>query len=172
MEQSLNIIQGQLPRIWPTVRYDALTHHYAKEYIKRNKPRLVYIAYGETDDFAHDGDYEAYLKSAKQTDAFVKDLWEYVQSNDYYRDNTTFLITSDHGRGTDPIETWKSHGSKYANTDQTWMIAFGAGIKAKGEVSNSIPIYANQVASTVAQILGINYESSMEVGTAIQQILQ
>lgn len=172
MERSLNTIQSQLPKIWNTVRYDAFTHHYAKEYIKKNKPNVVYIAYGETDDFAHDGDYEAYLKSAKQTDAFVKDLWEFVQSDEQYKDNTVFIITTDHGRGTDPIDNWRNHGSKYEGTDQTWMIAWGAGIKAKGEVSNSVPIVANQIASTIATILGINYESINEVGKPIDQILK
>ena len=172
MERSLNAIQSRLTKIWNTVRYDAFTHHYAKEYIKKNKPNVVYIAYGETDDFAHDGDYEAYLKSAKQTDAFVKDLWEFVQSEKQYKDNTVFIITTDHGRGTDPIDNWRNHGSKYEGTDQTWMIAWGAGIKAKGEVSNSVPIVANQIASTIATILGINYESINEVGKPIDQILK
>ena len=172
MEQSLNTIQGQLPKIWNTVRYDAFTHHYAMEYIKKNKPNLVYIAYGETDDFAHDGDYEAYLKSAKQTDAFVKDLWDFVQSDEQYKNNTVFMITTDHGRGTDPIDYWRHHGSKYDGTDQTWLIAFGAGIKAKGEVMNSAPIFANQIASTVATIFGLEYKGIEEHGKPINQIIE
>jgi len=171
VEQTLNAIQSELPRIWNSVRYDAFTHHFAKEYIKKNKPDLIYISYGETDDFGHDGNYEAYLKSARQTDAFMKDLWDYVQSEPYYKDKTTFIVTSDHGRGTDPIDNWRSHGSKYENTDQTWLMVFGAGIKAKGEVSNSVPIHATQIASTIAELLGVRYASKKEVGAPIQQIL-
>lgn len=172
MEESLNIIQGQLPKIWDTVRYDAFTHHYAKEFIKKNKPHVVYIAYGETDDFAHNGDYDAYLKSAKQTDAFLKDLWNYVQSDRHYKDNTVFIITTDHGRGTDPIDFWRHHGSKYDGTDQTWLIAWGAGISARGEVSRSDPIYANQIASTIATIMDVNYETDKKAGKPIDQILK
>ena len=66
-EQFLNKLQPQIPSPWATVRLDAFTHHYAKEYIKKHKPKVVYISYGETDDFAHDGDYDHYLHSAYQT---------------------------------------------------------------------------------------------------------
>ncbi|GIT63983.1 MAG: hypothetical protein Ct9H300mP22_3830 [Gammaproteobacteria bacterium] len=34
------------------VRNDAFTHHYALSYLLREKPRLIFIGYGETDDFA------------------------------------------------------------------------------------------------------------------------
>ena len=32
----------------------------------------MFVSYGETDDFAHDGEYDAYLKSAQRTDTFIK----------------------------------------------------------------------------------------------------
>ena len=63
-ELFLNNLQTQIPSPWETVRLDAFTHHFALEHIKKKLPRLVYIAYGETDDFAHNGKYDAYLKSA------------------------------------------------------------------------------------------------------------
>ena len=93
------------------MRLDAFTHYYALEHLKKNHPSLVYIAYGETDDFAHDGDYEAYLKSAHTTDAMIGELWEFTQNDPFYKNNTLFIVTTDHGRGTDPLETWKGHGS-------------------------------------------------------------
>ena len=59
----LDELQPQIPSPWATVRLDAFTHHYALEHIKRDQLKVVHIAYGETDDFEHDGRYDAYLKS-------------------------------------------------------------------------------------------------------------
>jgi hypothetical protein len=58
-EVALNQLQPQIPSPWSTVRLDAFTHNYALEYLKRARPRLLYIAYGETDDFAHDERYDS-----------------------------------------------------------------------------------------------------------------
>jgi hypothetical protein len=67
-EQLLNELQPVIPSPWGSVRLDGFTHQYAKAYLKKHHPDLIYISYGETDDFAHDGDYAAYLKSAHNTD--------------------------------------------------------------------------------------------------------
>ena len=37
--------------------------------------RIVFIGYGETDDFAHDGKYDEYVMAANRTDRFIKELW-------------------------------------------------------------------------------------------------
>ncbi|WP_103071607.1 alkaline phosphatase family protein [Aquimarina sediminis] len=156
-EVFLNLLQDQVPSPWSSVRFDAFTHHYALEHMKKNHPELVYIAYGETDDFAHDGNYEAYLKAAHNTDNLIKELWEFTQQDYFYKDNTVFIISTDHGRGTDPLDTWKSHGKNIKNAGQVWLVAFGKGINVLGEVSNNEQLFSNQIAATVAKILGIEY---------------
>lgn len=156
-EAFLNRLQDEIPGPWGGVRLDAFTHHFAMEYVKKHSPRLVYIAYGETDDFAHDGEYDHYLKSARQTDQFIKEVWEYIQSTPQYKDKTTLIITTDHGRGTDPIDTWRSHGTDISNAGQIWMAAIGPDTPAKGEADGG-QYYQNQVAATVAQLLGLEYD--------------
>ena len=156
-EQFLNKLQDEIPSPWGGVRLDAFTHHFAMEYVKKHSPRLVYIAYGETDDFAHDGEYDHYLKSARQTDQFIKEIWEYIQSTPQYKDKTTVIITTDHGRGTEPLDTWRSHGTDIKGADQIWMAAIGPDTPALGEVKTG-QYYQNQVAATVAKLLGLNYQ--------------
>lgn len=163
-ERFLNVIQPQVPSPWSTVRLDAFTHHYALEYLKRERPRLVYIAYGETDDFAHDGDYEAYLKSTHQTDAFIRELWEWVQADDGYRDRTTFIITTDHGRGSG--DQWTGHSAFVAGSREIWIAAIGPDVEPLGEVRSENRLYQNQVAKTVAALLGLDYTNEREVGEA------
>ncbi|MCV6614386.1 MAG: phosphoglyceromutase, partial [Cellvibrionaceae bacterium] len=113
-EHMLNQLQRDIPARWRNVRNDAFTHHYALEYIKKAKPRLVHIAYGETDDFAHDGRYDEYLSAAYLNDRFIGELWNYLQTDPHYRGKTTLLITTDHGRGHQPLETWQHHATAKA----------------------------------------------------------
>ncbi|MEO1982643.1 MAG: DUF1501 domain-containing protein, partial [Fuerstiella sp.] len=54
-------------------------------------------AYGETDDFAHDGKYDEYILAAHRTDRFIREIWDIVQSTNGYRDNTVLFVTVDHG---------------------------------------------------------------------------
>lgn len=164
----LNELQAQTPSPWSTVRYDVFTHHYAKEYLRKFEPKLLYIAYGETDDFAHNGDYDAYLKSAWQTDAFIRDLWNYAQSHPKYRGKTTFVISTDHGRGTKPIDAWKGHGNKVDGADEIWIAILGPDTPAQGELKNSTQLYQNQLAQTVAAFLGISYTSNKASGKKIE----
>lgn len=166
-EQFLNELQQQIPSPWGTVRLDAFTHHYMMEYVKKNHPRLVYISYGETDDFAHDGAYDAYLNSARQTDAFIEDLWGYLQQDDFYRGNTTLVITTDHGRGTEPLDTWKGHGTDIKGADEIWVAVLGPDTPALGEVAENCQLYQHQVAKTVAAFLGVDYTNTKPVGDVI-----
>jgi hypothetical protein len=154
-ERLLNDLQQQVPSPWSTVRLDGFTHQYAKTFIKKYHPDLVYIAYGETDDFAHNGNYEAYIKATHNTDALLKELWELTQNENFYRDQTLFIITTDHGRGTVPIESWKSHGASVSGADQTWIMIYGAGVEPQGELQNQGQFYANQIAPTIRKIMGL-----------------
>ena len=157
-EKYLNKLQKVTPSPWSTVRLDVFTHHYALEYLKKAHPSLLYISYGETDDFAHDGNYDAYIKSANTTDKLIKELWEFANNDPVYKDKTTFIITTDHGRGTQPIESWRGHGSDVNGADEVWLIAFGAGVKPLGEIDNDEQLYSNQIASTIAQLLKLDFE--------------
>ena len=159
-EQFLNQLQSQIPSPWGSVRLDAFTSHYAMEYMKRKHPTLLFIAYGETDDFAHDGAYDSYLKSAQNTDRLIKELWEFTQQDPFYKDNTTFIISTDHGRGTQPLETWKGHGSNIVGADQVWLVAFGKGVSAKGEIKGEGQLYTDQIAPTVIKALEVKLKDA------------
>lgn len=149
----LNKLQKEIPSPWGSVRLDAFTHNYALEYMKKNHPVLTYIAYGETDDFAHDGEYDAYLNSAHTTDAMIKELWEYVQSDAFYKDNTTLIITTDHGRGTEPLDTWRSHGSQINGADQGWLIVLGSEAEKSGEVKETEQLFSTEIVGRIKTIL-------------------
>ncbi len=154
-EKFLNDLQDRIPSPWTSVRFDAFTHYYALEHMQKQHPALVYIAFGETDDFAHDGNYEGYLKAAHNTDQLIKEIWEYTQKDPFYKDQTLFIITTDHGRGTQPLSAWKDHGEKVMGAGNVWMILFGKTAVTKGEVKISEQLYSNQIAPTILSVMGL-----------------
>ena len=169
-EKLLNQLQAEIPGRWGTVRFDAFTQHFALEYLKKHAPRVLYVAYGETDDFAHEGNYEAYLKSAHQTDAFIKDLWTWLQETPRYRNKTTLLITTDHGRGTSK-RSWKDHGSDIQEAQDTWFMVLGPDTKPLGEVKQPGQYYTDQLANTLASLLGLKYTAEYPVGPVVEGVI-
>ncbi len=169
-EVFLNQLQQKVPSPWASVHLDAFTHHYALEYLKRKHPRVVYIAYGETDDFAHDGHYDQYLQSAHRTDQFIGQLWAYVQTDPVYKGKTTFLITTDHGRGNPTRDAWKHHGKDYPGSDAIWLAVLGPDTPATGEMKAEGQWGQNQVAQTLAALLGLRYTNTKPAGTAIGEV--
>lgn len=148
-------------------RYDMLTYASAKNYIEEQHPKIVFIGLGETDEFAHRGRYDQYLQKAHQVDQMIAELWYYVQTDPFYKDNTTFIITTDHGRGS-KSSTWNKHGFWIKGSGETWMAMIGPGIEAGGEMKNRDQLYQKQIASTVSYLLGENFITDHPVAAPIR----
>ncbi|MDB6038044.1 MAG: putative superfamily protein, partial [Verrucomicrobiales bacterium] len=157
--------------VWHDIIHDSFLFHAIPGYLKREKPRAVFIGFGETDEWAHAGRYDLYLQAAHLVDRFVKDLWERAQSMPQYRDKTTFIITADHGRGSGLID-WKSHGEKIAGSDGDWLAVIGPDTPALGERQQSTMYAQSQLAATIAALLGENFRpASPASGPPIHELL-
>jgi len=165
-ERMMNKLILSLPNPLGDVRLDAFTFYYGLEFLKKAKPRVIYFAFDETDDFAHSGEYAAYLNAAHYTDGFVSELWDYLQSDEQYKNKTTIVITCDHGRGTTPDE-WKSHGQKIPAAGQIWFAVIGPDTPKIGEVKGDSQLYQNQLAKTMAALLGLDFKGDGGIGEVI-----
>ncbi len=152
------------------VRPDIFTYFAAREYLKAYKPKVLYIAFDETDDFAHAGEYDQYLKSAYSQDAMIADLWKYIQSDKQYKDKTTLIITCDHGRGDKKKENWKHHGSDIEDAGQIWIAAIGPDTKPLGEVKTPGTLYQAQIAASLAALLGFTFTAEHPVAEPITSL--
>jgi hypothetical protein len=137
-------------------RMDALTFLAAKEYIQQYQPKIIYLALGETDEFAHKGRYDLYLQQANKVDAMIAELWHWVQTTPGYKDNTTFIITTDHGRGSKPGK-WTTHGVMIKGSSQTWLAVMGPGIAPLGEIKDHEQLYQQQLAQTIAHLVRVPF---------------
>ncbi len=148
-------------------RHDLLTFESTKNYMKQHHPRVLYMGLGETDNFAHDGDYDTYLQKIHQADAMIAELWYLVQTDPLYKNNTTFIITTDHGRGR-KTTNWTSHGFWVGGSGETWMALLGSGIEPLGELKNEQKVYQKQVAPTIAALLGGQFKANHRVADPIK----
>lgn len=169
-EKLINELMYEIPNPLGDVRLDAFTFYYATEYLKKNKPNVLYISFDETDDFAHGGKYDLYLEAAHYTDRLISKLWNWVQSNPNYKDKTTLIFTTDHGRGHHDINAWRHHGIKVPDADQIWIGILGPDTSPLGEVKNEGQLYQNQIAKTIAELLRVEFGNA-NTGKAITTAL-
>lgn len=170
-EKTLNAFQQTMSREGP--RRDSITFQYAFEYLKRARPRVLYISFNDTDRYGHRGEYDKYLASAHDSDRMIGMLWDWIQSQDDYRDQTTLLITTDHGRGKGPRRAaWKHHGRTTPGSSQIWMAVIGPDTQPSGEMKTKGQYFQKQVAGTLAAFLGLDYSARQPVGEVIQNMIQ
>ena len=146
---------------------DVFTHYAAFEYLQSKKPRVLYIAYGETDEWAHSGQYRSYLDAGHQVDAWIKKIWDFVQSDPQYKNKTTLLITTDHGRGDTNKDEWTSHNNKIEDSHEIWLAAIGPDSPARGEIKDDIQLYQQQLAQTIAKLMGYTYQARHPIANEI-----
>lgn len=153
--RELSDLQSEAPTPWDSVRHDYVTLHMALDYMKREKPRVTYIALGETDDWAHDRRYDRVLWAVQYFDQSLRRIFEFIDSTPEYKGKTSVIVTSDHGRGGTP-EDWHGHGSKVTGAERIWLALFGPDIAAAGEASNTEPVFQRDIAPTILSMLGID----------------
>jgi bisphosphoglycerate-independent phosphoglycerate mutase (AlkP superfamily) len=129
------------------------------DYVRSAHPRLLFVGYGETDNWAHSGRYDLVLESAHQFDEFVRQLWDTMQAMPEYRNQTTFIITTDHGRGSG-LEEWKEHGAGQKGSENIWIGVMGPDTNPLGERANAVTVTQAEIAATLAEFLGKDFHRS------------
>jgi hypothetical protein len=153
----------------PSERPDAVTYLMAREYLKQNHPRLLQISFIETDASAHRGYYDAYLDAMHNGDAMLANLWETIQADPFYKDQTTLYIAVDHGRG--DMDKWKNHGSSIVNADQIWFAVMGPQTKPSNGSPMKGQFFQYQHAKTIAALLGLNFTSPHPIGEVLNTVV-
>jgi hypothetical protein len=150
---------------------DSIVYQAAREHLLRHKPRVMFIGFLETDAWGHAGRYDNLLNSAHAVDEYIRRLWELMQSMDEYRDQTTFIISTDHGRGSGPLK-WKSHGQTMEGAEDIWMAFLGPDTLPLGERTNCDRVTQSQIAATLAALLGEDYHAAVpDSGAPIKEVL-
>jgi hypothetical protein len=154
----LNQLQHEAGSPWNGTRLDAFTFRQTMAYLETARPRVLYLAFDETDDWAHDGRYDRLLGAYERTDGYLRELWTWLQSQPDYRGRTHVLITTDHGRGATPAD-WRHHGDKYPGAEHTWIALASPTMARRGEWKNAPALSTSQVAATLASWAGVDWNA-------------
>ena len=166
----LNTLKRETVRIWPDEAFDPMPFHTAMEYLKAQKPRVLFLGLGETDEWAHAGSYAEYLNAAHLADDYLRQIWELVQSMPEYHGKTMLIVLPDHGRGEGA--KWTDHGEKVPESMQTWMAFLGPDTQSAGERKQNEPVTESQIAATLAALLGEDYRAAVpKAGAPIPDVL-
>ena len=104
-----------------------------------SQPRVVFVSYAETDAWSHPARHD--------------------------RDQTTFIITTDHGRGSG-TEEWKEHGVEQKGSENIWLAVMGPDTAALRAPHHPAEIHHAQIAATVAALLGKDYRQAVPAAAA------
>jgi len=152
----LDSLQHEVMTLWETGRSDAVTMGLALEYVKARRPRLIYIALSESDDFAHARRYDRLLDYLNVADGFLRRLWETLEASDAYRGRTTLIVTTDHGRGRTPRE-WVDHDGGVPGAEDAWVAIIGPDTPDRGAVAPADTVYLADVAATLLRFFGLDF---------------
>lgn len=158
----VNHIRKNTHNRWSSATFDSLIFPMFTEYVQHHKPRVMFLSLGETDEWAHEGNYERYVESAQRVDRYLTELWELLQTMPQYHDKTTIIFTSDHGRGSndDPNpKAWNSHAANIAGCETIFMAVWGPDTPPLGERENVPEVTLSQAAATLAHALGYDYRA-------------
>jgi hypothetical protein len=154
----LNAWKAETPQVWEGEPFDAPTFNTAMEYVTEKKPWVLFLSLGETDEWAHAGNYGEYLNAANRVDSYLERLWTALQAMPEYRGNTTLIFMPDHGRGSGS-EDWTSHGQKIPDSKYIFMGFMGPKTPVLGNRANVPAVTQSQVAATLAKYLGLDWNA-------------
>jgi arylsulfatase A-like enzyme len=151
----LAALRRQVMGLWEEGSNDTLTFRMAQAYLEKNRPRVLWLALVNSDDWAHADRYDRYLAYLHLADSLLGELWQTLQSLEGYRDRTTLIVTTDHGRGLQGAD-WAEHDITIPGSDDIWLAVIGPDTPDLGEVRAQGTVYQGQVAGTLLQFLGLD----------------
>ena len=115
------------------------------------RPRLVIVNFPDTDRRGHAKDWVGYLNAITNADNLVFQIWQKIQIDTYYQNNTTLFVTNDHGRH---ANDYSGHGDDCEGCEHIMLLGIGRNV-TQGLVNND-PHYQIELAATIGDLLGFN----------------
>jgi hypothetical protein len=160
---------------WPgegDYRPDRFTAPLATRYLDAVHPRFLFLSLGDTDEYAHRGDYARYLDALRFADDTIARIVEIIDGMGDRGRRTAVYVTADHGRATD----FRDHGGRWPESSRSWLVALGD-FPARGAIEAPRPASAESfvplerhladIAPTAREWLGLPEVSDPGAGRAI-----
>jgi len=150
-------------------RDDTTTLRRALEILKQYHPHVVLIQFKEPDVSGHANDWNAYLNGISSTDNYVQTIYQFLQSDSLYADNTDLFITNDHGRHLDGwLDGFVNHGDTCYGCRHISLLAVGPDIKENKVVDEHHDL--RDLNATMNYLLGI--DDGYSEGEVMESVLR
>jgi len=134
--------------------------------MENEHPQFLWVYLADVDSEGHSGIWNNYIASIENADNIVNTIWETIQADNFYKDNTTMFVTNDHGRHDDQNGGFSGHGCSCEGCRHIMFLAVGPNIKQNFISTDSHEI--EDAAVTVSHILDVIPEYS--TGSIIDEI--
>jgi hypothetical protein len=148
-------------------RPDRFTAALAIRYLEAKRPHFLFLGLGEPDEYAHRGDYAGYLSSLRAADEALGQLFGALDRMGARGASTTVFISTDHGRAHD----FRFHGRAFPESGRVWLVAAGAGVRARGLIQAQRPHRLADLAPTMRMLLLLPPDESPSSGAPIDELL-
>ena len=116
---------------------------------------LMLVNLHESDRMGHAGNWSGYTGAVEHASSGLVDFWGQLQDDPVYRDSTVLVVTTDHGRHLDGIQTgWHDHNCYCNGCRKTFLLLLGPGIR-EGFRSDD-PVSHLDLAPTVSSLMGFD----------------
>lgn len=140
-------------------RGDDVTYKNSIRILDSEHPELVLINFQQPDSWGHGNNWEKYLSSTKLSDNYIYMVFEFLRTNDFYKDKTTIFVTNDHGRHLDGHKDgFVSHGDNCEGCRHINLFAYGPDFKSN--VILDTPAELIDIPVTIGELMGFTIEGS------------
>ncbi|MFT7669377.1 MAG: subtilisin-like proprotein convertase family protein [Planctomycetota bacterium] len=134
-----------------------------QQVLATDAPTLTTFYLSDVDSAGHSGDFGSYIAAVQNADRIVGELWAWLQADPQYMNQTTVVVTNDHGRH---WFDFQGHGDDCSGCQTIQLLAIGSGIKA-GFVSTEQRTLID-IAPTIGALLG--FQASFADGDVMTEI--
>jgi len=146
-------------------RPDHFTARAAMDHLLQHRPRFLWVALGDTDEWAHRGDYRGYIEALRADDDFIGQIAAQLATMGEYGARTALVVTADHGRG----QNFHEHGAP--DSAAVWLLARASSLPQKGRVATARRRHLRDVAPTLRALLGLAPRACEACGAPIDELL-
>lgn len=137
-------------------RSDSITYLRVMQALATTKPKLLLVNFKEPDFSGHAGNWNGYLEGITQTDEYTYNIWQFLNTDAYYKGKTTFIYTNDHGRHLG--NEFQHHGDQCEGCRHIFLYAQGPDFK-KG-ILNDQNASLVDLHATIRELLHLDHSSS------------
>ena len=166
---ALRKAEAQAP--WPgngDFRRDRSTAELSLAYLRAEQPDYMFVGLGETDEFAHQGNYAGYLEALREADRYLGELSAELAARAQSGVRTALFVTADHGRAA----AFKDHGQAFPESARVWLVASGRAIAARGLVASPLERHLADITPTVRVLFGLPADRGESAGFPLWELLQ